>query len=216
MRGVDSKRIVAAFAATAAALVTMVARADDLPGAYGGHGVSFSYPTTWLHGPGQFEVTAGTPLWQEFFAPATAPVTPTPPSPPTDPSQPPPQPQPQPQTVQRDLVAVAAFHTNIAITKKLLPRLKPVLAVMVSRLAAQTGGALLRGPQRVTIGGMAGYRFQTTSKLDPATTTESRLVFVFKGRMEYFLNCQHVQNGTYATEIEGGCDQVMKSFRLTK
>ena len=34
--------------------------------------------------------------------------------------------------------------------------------------------------------------------------------------MEYFLNCQHVQNGTYATEIKGGCDQVMKSFRLTK
>jgi len=25
-----------------------------------------------------------------------------------------------------------------------------------------------------------------------------------------------VQNGTYATQIEGGCDQVMKSFRLTK
>jgi hypothetical protein len=209
--GVEPKRIAAAFAATAAALATMVARADDLPGAYGGHGVSFSYPATWLHSPGQFEVTAGTPLWQEFFGPQPAAPAPQP----TDPSQPQPQPQPQP-AVQRDLVAVAAFHTNIAVTKKLLPRLKPVLALMVARLAAQTGGALLSGPQRITMGGMAGYRFQTTANLDPATTTESRLVFVFKGKTEYFLNCQHVQNGPLAAEIESGCDQVMTSFRLTK
>lgn len=208
MWDVEPKRIAAAFAATAAALVTMVARADDLPGAYGGHGVSFAYPTTWLHAPGQFEVTAGTPLWQEFFAPQL------PPPPPPDPAQP--QPQPQQPPVQRDLVALAAFHTNVAITKKLLPRLKPMLSLMVARLAAQTGGALLAGPQRVTMGGLPGYRFQTTANLDPGSTTESRLVFVFKGKTEYFLNCQHTQNGTFAAEIESGCDQVMKSFRLLK
>lgn len=209
MSGIDPKRIAAAFAATAAALCTMAARADDLPGAYGGHGVSFSYPSTWVHGPGQFQITAGSPLWQEFFAPPPA----APPAP-TDPSQP--QPQPQQPPVQRDLVALAAFHTNVAITKKLLPRLKPYLALLVTKLSAQAGGAVLGGPQRITMGGLPGYRFQTTAKLDPGTTTESRLVFVFKGKTEYFLNCQDVQNGPLTTEIQSGCDQVMQSFRLTK
>src|SRR4051794_41860434 len=103
MWDVEPKRIAAAFAATAAALVTMVARADDLPGAYGGHGVSFAYPTTWLHAPGQFEVTAGTPLWQGFFA---SPLAPPPPPAPAHPPAPPPPPQPP---VPRDPRPLAAF-----------------------------------------------------------------------------------------------------------
>lgn len=87
MWGVEPKRIAAAFAATAAAMATMVARADDLPGTYGGHGVTFAYPAAWLHVPAQFDVQVGSSIWSEFFAPE--------PTPPTDPaadpaSEPPP------------------------------------------------------------------------------------------------------------------------------
>ena len=39
-------------------------------------------------------------------------------------------------------------------------------------------------------------------------------MFAFNKRTEYFLNCQHVQDGTLGDEIEAGCDQVAQSFRL--
>jgi hypothetical protein len=50
--------------------------------------------------------------------------------------------------------------------------------------------------------------------LPDASLVQSRLVFAFNKRTEYFLNCQHVQNGPLSDEIEAGCDQVAKSFRL--
>ena len=200
MWGVEPKRVAAAFAATAAALVTMVARADDLPGTYGGHGVTFAYPTAWLHVPAQFDVQTGTALWSEFFGPEQAP--------PTDPTQPAP--------MQRDLVAVAAYKTSISVTKKNLPRYKASISYWILRLATQAGGTVLQGPQRVSMGGMPGYRYEITANIDNGTMVESRIVLVFKGRSEYFLNCQHVQDGPLTAEIEGGCDQLMQSFKLLK
>jgi hypothetical protein len=208
MWGVEPKRIAAAFAATAAAMVTMAARADDLPGMYGGHGVTFAYPTTWLHVPAQFDVQSGTQLWSEFFGPE--------PAPPADPTNPTATVPAQPAPMQRDLVAVAAYKTNIAVTKKTLPRYKASISYFVLRLATQAGGTVLKGPQRVTMGGLPGYRYQMTADVDNGTVLESRVVLVFKGRTEFFLNCQHVQGGPLTAEIEGGCDQLMKSFKLLK
>ena len=64
---------------------------------------------------------------------------------------------------------------------------------------------------------------RTLSVRSPSATTRgiarptvSRLVLVFNKRTEYFLNCQHVKDGPLAAEIEGGCDQLIRSFRLTK
>ena len=206
MWGVEPKRIAAAFAATAAALVTMAARADDLPGAYAGHGVAFSYPAAWLHMPGQFDYQAGAPLWQEFFGPQPTQPAPTDPTQPTQPAQ----------TMQRDLVAIASYKTNVSITKKNLGRYKTSIQVAILRLAMQSGGAVLSGPKRVTMGGLPGYRFQVTATVDGNTIVESRLVLVFRGKTEYFLNCQHLQNGPLATEIESGCDQLMQSFKVSR
>lgn len=206
MWGVEPKRIAAALAATAAAMVTMAARADDVPGTYGGHGVTFAYPTTWLHVPAQFDVQTGSALWSEFFGPEETPTT--------DPAQPP-DPT-QLATTQRDLVAVAAYKTSIAVTKKTLPRYKASISYFVLRLATQAGGTVLKGPQRVTMGGLPGYRYQMTANVDNGTIVESRVVLVFKGRTEFFLNCQHVQDGPLGAQIEGGCDQLMTSFKLLK
>jgi hypothetical protein len=204
MWGVEPKRIAAAFAATAAALATMVARADDLPGAYSGHGVAFAYPATWLHAPGEFDYQVSRPLWQEFFGPQ--------PAPPTDPTQP----APAPTALQRDIVAVASYRTNVAITKKNLARYKTAIQVAILQLVLQSHGAILSGPQRVTMGGLPGYRFQVTATVDDNTTVESRLVLVFNKKTEYYLNCQHVQNGQLTAEIESGCDQLMQSFKVSR
>jgi hypothetical protein len=207
---VKPPRFAALAAAAVIGLVAASARADDLPGAFGGHGVSFTYPESWLHSPGTFQVQSGTVLWTEFFGPAQAPT-----APPSDPSQPAPS-TPSPATdLQRDVVAVAAYRTTVSITKRNLPRYRRLINLFVSQLTAQAHGQVLSGPIRTAMGGLPGYRFQITALLTDGTTVESRLVLVFKKRTEYFLNCQHVQNGPFAQEIESGCDQVMSSFRIS-
>src|SRR5205823_3085491 len=114
----------------------------------------------------------------------------------------------------RDLVVVASYHTNVSITKKNLARYRRLIQAAVTQLVAQAGGEVVGGPQRSTIGPFAGYRFEVTATLPDATLVQSRIVFAFNKRTEYFLNCQHAQNGPLTDEIEAGCDQVVHSFRL--
>jgi hypothetical protein len=191
------RRLVAVFAAAAVAGCVASARADDVPGSFSGHGVKFSYPSSWSHIPATFVTQIGSALWTESFAPVPAP----------DPIQP-----AQPRA--RDLVVVAQYHTNVSITKKTLPRYRRLIRAAVVQLAAQAGGTVVSGPQRSAIGKFAGYRFEVTATLPDATLVQSRLVFAFNKRTEYFLNCQHQQNGTLGDEIEAGCDQVRQTFRL--
>ena len=175
------------------------ARADGVPGSFAGHGVKFSYPSSWSHIPATFVTQIGSALWTESFAPVPAP----------DPSQP-----SQPRA--RDLVIVASYHTNVSITRKTLPRYRRLIQMAVVQLAAQAGGKLVSGPQRSSIGAFPGYRFELTATLPDETLVQSRVVFAFNRRTEYFLNCQHVQNGPLTDEIEAGCDQVRQSFRLAR
>jgi hypothetical protein len=207
---VEPHRFVALAAAAVIGLVAAAARAEDLPGQFGGHGVTFSYPQSWLHEPGTFQFQAGNARWTEFFAPVPAATTP-----PADPSQPAPPPTLPPTGPQNDLIAVASYRTNVSITKKNLARYRPLIKLFVQQLTTQAHGRLLSGPARTTMARLPGYRFQITAVLQDGTTVESRLVLVFKKRTEYFLNCQHVQDGPLAAEVEAGCDQVMSSFRLS-
>jgi len=70
------------------------------------------------------------------------------------------------------------------------------------------------GPSRVNLAHLPGYRFRLTVQLTDGTTIQSRIVFLFRKKTEYFLNCEYPQNDPLAPEIESGCDQVMQSFRL--
>ena len=159
--------------------------------------MTFSYPSSWSHIPATFVTQIGSALWTESFAPMPAPDA-------AQPSQP----------RARDLVVVASYHTNVSITKKTLPRYRRLIQAAVVQLAAQTGGKVVGGPLRSAIGRFAGYGFEVTATLPDATLVQSRLVFAFNKHTEYFLNCQHVQNGPLADEIDAGCDQVRLSFRV--
>lgn len=205
MLGSKPQRIAAFVAAAVLAATAASARADDLPGQWGGHGVSFSYPTSWQHIDGQFQYQSGTALWAEFFAPVPA-VTP-----PADPNQPAPATTPTPDQVT-DLVAVAEYRLSVSITKKNLPRYKRLIQTTIMQLAAKAGGHLTSAGTRVTMGRLPGYRFEVAVPTQAATTLASRIVIVFKKKTEYFLNCQYVQDGPLAAEVTSGCDQVMQSF----
>jgi hypothetical protein len=195
-------RLAVLVAAALVAVGAASARADDVPGSFVGHGVTFSYPTAWLHVPASFEKQVGAPLWMESFGPIPVPNG--------DPSQPA-QTGPLP-----DLVTVASYRLRISVTKKTLPRLRPAIQALASSLALEAGGKLLGPAQRTRVGKFPAYRMDATATLQDATVVQSRLVFAFNRRTEYFLNCQHVQDGPLSDEIESGCDQVMQSFRLSR
>ena len=191
------RSLAVALAAAALAGCVAPARAEDAPGTFSGHGVRFAYPSSWSHIPATFTTQIGSARWTESFAP-----TPT-----SDPGA-------EPSAGARDLVVVASYRTRVSITRKTLPRYRGLIRAAVLQLAAQSGGEMLSGPQRSSIGRFAGYRFEVTATLPDGTLVQSRIVFAFNKRTEYFLNCQHVQDGPLTNEIEAGCDQVMRSFRL--
>jgi hypothetical protein len=206
-----AKRTVALLSATVFAVVAAGARADDQPpNTFKSHGISFSYPGSWIEIPATFETQIGTPLWTESIGPVPQVTPPAP----TDPSQPQPPPTPQPATNHLALVTLAAYHISVALTPKNIGRFKRSIAATVAQLAAQTHGRVESGPIRVNLAHLPGYRFQLTVQLADGTTIQGRVVFVFRKKTEYFLNCEYPQDDPLAAEIESGCDQVMQSFRL--
>lgn len=212
MLGSSPQRIAALLAAGALAAGAATAAAADEPGRYAGHGISFSYPTTWQHVVGGFDVEVGSALWTEIFAPVPPAPAPTDP-PPTDPAQP--TSDPPPSTDQlTDLVGVAAYHIPVAITKKNLPRYKRAIQMTILQLTRQAGGQLTSGPTRATMGGMPGYRFEVSVTTTTGAILDSRLWMVFKKKTEYFVNCQHLRDGPIAAELTAGCDQLTHSFRI--
>jgi hypothetical protein len=208
MSGRKPQRIVALSAAALLAVTAASARADDLPGQWGGHGISFSYPAAWQHIAGQFQYQSGTALWTEFFAPIPPPT-----APPADPTQPAPATTPTPDQVT-DLVAVAAYRLPISITKKNLPKYKPLIQMTIVQLATRAGGHVTTAPTRITMGKLPGYRFEVAVPTQAGAILSSRIVLVFKKKIEYFVNCQYVQDGPLAAEVTSGCDQVMQSFHV--
>jgi hypothetical protein len=204
-----AKRTAALLCATLVAIVAAAARAvDQPPNTFKGHGITFSYPASWIEIPATFETQIGTALWTESVGPAPQ-VTPPP-----DPSQPPPSPTPQPDTANREIVTLAVYHISVALTPKNIGRYKPSIAAAAAQLAAQAHGRVESGPVRVNMGRLPGYRFQITATLADGTQISSRIVYVFRKKTEYFLNCEYPQNDPLAAEIETGCDQVMRSFRV--
>lgn len=218
MSGSKPSLLAAVVAAVVVAALTGTARAEDLPGSYRGHGVSFSYPTAWWHVPASYSVQIGTPLWTEFFAPPPV-VPPTPPTPPpTDPSQPPPppaqDPSPAPTADQfTDIVGISAYKLSLPITKTNLPRYKRLIQTTVLQLALRSGGQLLSAGKRITMGGFPGYTFDVAVPSSGGGTLQSHIVMVFKQRIEYFVNCQHLADGPLAAEVTAGCTQLTSSFR---
>jgi len=206
-----AKRTAALLFATIFAVVAAGARADDQPpNTFKGYGLTFSYPGSWIEIPATFETQIGTPLWTESIGPVPQ-VTPPAPA---DPSQPQPSPTPQPAATHLALVTLAAYHISVALTPRNIGRFKRNIAATVAQIAAQAHGQVEAGPIRVNLARLPGYRFRLTVQLTDGTTIQSRIVFVFRKKTEYFFNCEYPQNDPQAAEIESGCDQVMQSFRL--
>jgi Tol biopolymer transport system component len=110
-----------------------------------------------------------------------------------------------------DLVIVQAFRLRVPVTAQNLDAAAVEFQALGQRLSKQLGGALQAGPDKLTVDGLPGLRFRGTATID-ATPVESTLVFAFDQTTEYFLNCQSTR--AKAAEIQRGCDQIVRSFKV--
>jgi hypothetical protein len=69
------------------------------------------------------------------------------------------------------------------------------------------------GPERITMGGMPGLRFQGETTVH-GVRTDITLVIAFNGTTQYELACGHTQ--ATAGEVARACTQVMGTFKLSK
>jgi hypothetical protein len=157
---------------------------------YQGHGVSFEYPAGWQEAS-KVNVGAGVDpdeLWRAGVGVGSGPR-------------------------EVSVVMIQAYRLGAPVTAENLAEIKPEAATAVRQLfEQQLSGAMQAGPEELTVGGLPGLRFRGTA-IAEGTPVENTLVFVFDHTTQYFLNCQHTRDK--AAEIQRGCDQILRTFKVT-
>jgi hypothetical protein len=155
---------------------------------YRAHGVSFEYPAGWRELTVEDAATGGSDkLWTTTVGIGGDGVG------------------------SNGAVTVEAYRLNIPITAENLEAAKPEFTSLVRRLLKQVAGTVQAGPEEVTVAGKPGLRYKATFKVSGGPM-DSTLVFALDGRTEYAINCQHTRE--WAAEIEQGCDQIVRTFKL--
>jgi hypothetical protein len=103
--------------------------------------------------------------------------------------------------------------SGVAPAQRHWPASPPFLKAGIRRLAAQPGGALQAGPQRISVGGRPALKFRTSGLSYNGTHVESTLIYTFDGRTEYAINCQ--QTPEHAAQVTRACDQVLRTFTVS-
>ena len=153
--------------------------------AFRGHGISFRYPGGWGEGRSTIAEDRTNRLWSLAVGPGTG----------------------------ADVVIIDSYRLTKVVGAGNLPSAAANLRHLIGGSLRQDGGAILRGPQRITLGGMPGVRFQVGTYLPDGTPIQSILNYAFNGTTEYVINCQTTRAG--AAAIAAGCGQVVSTFRTT-
>lgn len=153
---------------------------------FSGHGVSFRYPNNWRQI--KPKGLSGRGLWTVMVEPSNS--------------------------SGADIAFLTEYRNPRAVTKKNLAAQTPGITSVVAGVARRAGGALLSGPTPIAMGGLPGYGFRISAIASEKRPSSSRLVLVWKGKTEYFLNCQHLTQGVLGGEIERGCKTIIASFKL--
>jgi len=112
-----------------------------------------------------------------------------------------------------NLAVVVTAHVSPPVTPETIGQIEGQMATAVKRVAEQGGGRVTAGPQQVTMGGLPALLFDLSGIRVGKAVVDSRLIFAFQGTLEFFLSCQHTPDR--ADQVEGACDEIMRSFRVT-
>ncbi len=157
---------------------------------YEGHGVSFHYPKSWERAKlSRLSAKNASGVWTEAFKPRLS--------------------------SKADIVFITEYRTPLAITKQNRLSYSNDVASSVASVATQAGGSLLAGPTPLSMGDLPGYGLRISARTVSGLGSESRILLVWNGKTEYYLNCQYVVDGKFATEIERGCKVIISSFKLS-
>lgn len=157
---------------------------------YKGHGISFHYPKSWKRAKfAGLSAKNASGVWTEAFKPRSS--------------------------SKADMVFITEYRTPVAITKQNRSSYSDDVASSVASVAKKAEGLLLAGPTLVSMGGLPGYGFRISARTVSGLSSESRILLVWNGKTEYYLNCQHQVDGKFATEIERGCTAIISSFKLS-
>jgi hypothetical protein len=158
-------------------------------GTYADNGVTFEYPGEWTEFTQNSEVEAGNKLWATSYGPDV------------------------PSNEQTtNFVAVQSYQLNQQVTEDNIADLKSSVEAFVQQLVEQGGGQIDSGPTETSMGDIPGYEFDISGIAVNDVTTASKLLLVFQGDIEYFVNCQYAAEAE--TDILAGCDLVVDSFAI--
>jgi hypothetical protein len=157
---------------------------------YKGHGVSLHYPKNWERAKFTgLSAQNASGVWTEAFKP--------------------------PSASKADVVFVTEYRTSVVITKQNRATYSAGVASSVATVAKQAGGSMLSGPTPVSMGGLPGYGFRISATTVSGLSSESRILLVWNGHTEYYVNCQYRVGGKLEAEIERGCKTVIGSFKVS-
>ena len=161
---------------------------EEAVATYSENGVTFEYPEDWI--PMQVESQAGTLLWSTSYGPEEF----------------------NPGATGVNYVNVSGYRLAREVKPSDLPKLDRVVGQFVTELASRTGGEITAGPTATTVAGLDGYEVEVGGLSLEGETASSRMVFLFQGDLEYFVNCQY--NDDAEETILDACDQVLSTFTV--
>jgi len=161
------------------------AEEEAAPRTFEGHGVTFDYPAEWERiDDTTTSASAGNQIWNESYG-----------------------------LDATNLVAVSLYTIGAKITPKNINGFEGEITAAIKGVVEQAGGSLEGEPAALTVDGLPtlDYRATAITTVDDATV-DSRIVLMFDGADEYFLNCQYSEQERRA--VEDACDLVLDTFSV--
>ena len=106
-----------------------------------------------------------------------------------------------------NLLLIERYDLNLAVTEDNLEVIKEQLDAVVMQATGEEPTA-----KRVDAAGLPGYEY--TVPLQKPKDGESRLIFLFKDKKEYEINCQSTPK--LRERITEACDQAIKTLKVKK
>lgn len=131
-------------------------------GSYTANGVTFQYPSSWVHGPSTLVAQRGTSVWSETFGPTNGPSS----------------------------VIVTQYTLNTDISQVSAAAAQREVTDLVRGLAQDAGGELTTEATPTSIGTLNGYQVSFTAQVN-GSPVDIELTTLFHGTAQYNINCQH-------------------------
>ena len=111
------------------------------------------------------------------------------------------------------LSILSQYDLNVEVTPENASQLQGEVETTLSNLAKQAGGSTTSAVTAEQTAGLPGFTTTLTVKNPSGTEVSSTVWLFFKGKTEYFINCQYVP--AQQAELLAGCNTIRTTFAIT-